>query len=121
MSFEIGPILPTGASAPVRPAAAPRPAADFSLALARAESVVPVRGVDTADLSIPAVPPAEVLEEVGAAADRAQELWDGNRELHFSKDEASGRVVIEVRDRAGNTIRTIPPSQALDVMAGAPL
>ncbi|MGZ8648387.1 MAG: flagellar protein FlaG [Solirubrobacteraceae bacterium] len=73
--------------------------------------------MDIAQLSAP----SEVLDEIGAAADRAWQLWNENRELHFSEDSASGRLVIEVRDRAGNTIRTIPPAHALSVLAGAPL
>jgi catechol 2,3-dioxygenase-like lactoylglutathione lyase family enzyme len=75
--------------------------------------------VDTAELSFPVYPPAEVLDEVGAAADRAEALAAANRELHFRVDDESGRVVVEVRDFDGNVIRTIPPSEALDVMAGA--
>ena len=120
MSFENGPLPPNQSGAPARrPAQTPR--ADFSVALARAAAPAAARGVDAAELSIPAAPPVEVLQEIGAAADRAHHLWNENRELHFSKDAVSGRVVIEVRDRAGNTIRTIPPSQALDVLAGAAL
>ena len=120
MSFEIGPLPPIGSGAPVRrPVATPR--TDFSAALTRAAGPSPAREADGAQLSIPATPPPDVLDEIGAAADRAHELWNENRELHFSKDAASGRVVIEVRDRAGNTIRTIPPSHALAVLAGASL
>jgi uncharacterized FlaG/YvyC family protein len=72
-------------------------------------------------VSAPAGPPPEVLDEIAAAADRAWQLWNENRELHFSKDSTSGRVVIEVRDRAGHTIRMIPPSEALNVLSGAAL
>src|SRR6201985_3323750 len=36
-------------------------------------------------------------------------------------DEASNRVVIEVRDLEGNVIKTIPPAKALDIMSGAEL
>jgi hypothetical protein len=101
MSLEIGPLPPIQPGTPVR-RAVQTPRADSSV-----------------ELSIPITPPIEVLEEIGVAADRAQELWSENRELHFSKASSSGRLVIEVRDRAGNTIRTIPPSEALDVLAGA--
>ena len=118
MSLEIGPLPPIQSGAPAR-RPVQTPSADFSVALDRA--TVPARAVDAAELSVPASPPPDVLDEIGAAADRALELWSANRELHFSKDSAGGRVVIEVRDRAGNTIRTIPPSQALNVLAGAPL
>ena len=120
MSFEIGPLPPIQPGAPVR-RAVHTPRADFSVALGSAEAPAGAREVDAAELSISATPPAEVLDEIGAAADRAHQLWAENRELHFSKDSTSGRVVIEVRDRAGHTIRTIPPSEALNVLAGAAL
>ena len=77
------------------------------------------RDLDVPQLSAPAGPPPEVLDEIGVAADRAHQLWNENRELHFSNDSVSGRVVVEVRDRAGNTIRRIAPSYALSVLAGA--
>jgi FlaG protein len=94
------------------------PTPGFSLDLARRTSdSTPVR--DTAVLSLPATPPVEVLDAIGAAADRAAELRAANRELHFHKDETSGRVIVEVRDLEGNVIRTIPPSEALEVMSGA--
>ena len=121
MSFEIDPLPPIQSGAPAR-RAAQTARADFSVALGRAETpAAGARDVDAAELSIPATPPVEVLDEIGAAADRAHQLWTENRELHFSKDSTTGRVVIEVRDRAGHTIRTIPPSEALNVLAGAAL
>ena len=53
------------------------------------------------------------------AAERAAELRADNRELHFRKDEAvRPRRSSQVRDLDGNVIRTIPPSEALDVMSG---
>jgi flagellar protein FlaG len=36
-------------------------------------------------------------------------------------DADSGRVVVQVRDLEGHVIRTIPPSQALDVLSGGSL
>jgi hypothetical protein len=114
MSLEIGPLNP------YQPAAAARAAAQSAeLPLPAARPSAPVG--DTAQLSLTAYPPPEVLDEVGAAADRADELWAANRELHFRTDEDSGRVIVEVRDLDGNVIRTIPPSQALEVMSGAAL
>ena len=62
-----------------------------------------------------------MLDEVAAARDRAAELAANNRELHFSMDEESNRIVVQVRDLAGNVIRTIPPSEALAVMSGQPV
>ena len=119
MSFEIGPLPPVGpfGSTPRVTPASP-PTSEFSLDIARRKTAPePVR--DSAELSLPASPPTEVLDAIGAAAERAAELRSQNRELHFRKDEASGRVIVQVRDLAGNVIRTIPPSSALEIMAGA--
>jgi hypothetical protein len=119
MSFEIGPLPP------VQPGAAARrpvqaPAAGFSAHLARASAPAALAG-DVAVISLPPSPPPELLDEVAAARDRAAELAASNRELHFRKDEATGRVIVQVRDLAGNVIRTIPPSEALAVMSGEPV
>ncbi len=70
---------------------------------------------------IPAGPPQKVLRDVDAAAACAEALWSEGRELHFTTDEQSGRVIVQVRDLAGRVIRTIPPSEALDVLSGKPL
>lgn len=75
----------------------------------------PAVTVDT----FPSSPPPDALDMVDAAFQRMEELRSQNRELHFAKDPASGRVRVEVRDLEGNVIRTIPPSQALDIMGGA--
>jgi hypothetical protein len=70
---------------------------------------------------IPPAPTPEARELVDKAAERVQQLAEQNRELHFSRDEASNRVVIEVRDLEGNVLKTIPPAKALDIMSGAEL
>jgi hypothetical protein len=116
MSFEIGPLPPvTPGVAARRPA--PAPTADLAVTLARASEP---KG-DVAVISLPPSPPPELLDEVAAARDRAAELAANNRELHFSTDQDTGRVIVQVRDLQGNVIRTIPPSHALDVMAGGVL
>jgi FlaG protein len=116
MSFEIGPQPPVGHGVAAR-RPAPAPTADFSVALARAGAP---KG-DIAVISLPPSPPPEVLDEVAAARDRAAELAANNRELHFSTDQDTGRVIVQVRDLQGNVIRTIPPSHALHVMSGGAL
>jgi flagellar protein FlaG len=93
------------------PAEGPRRAAgggQFALSASRGEAAA----------DIPATPPPEVLREVELAGRRAEELWNARRELHFDVDDESGRVVIQVRDLDGHVIRTIPPSEALDIMSG---
>jgi hypothetical protein len=67
---------------------------------------------------LPASPPPSVHGDVERAGRRAGELWDAGRELHFGIDRGSGRVFVQVRDLAGNVIRTIAPSEALDYLAG---
>ena len=66
-------------------------------------------------------PPPEVRLAVQVAAGRAEQLRREQRELHFELDEDAGRVVVQVRDLDGRVIRTIAPSEALDVMSGKPL
>jgi len=113
MSFEIGPLPPvTPGVAPRR--TAPAATANFSVTLARASEPTG----DVAVISLPPSPPPEVMDEVAAARDRAAELAANNRELHFSTDQDTGRVIVQVRDLQGNVIRTIPPSHALHVMSG---
>jgi flagellar protein FlaG len=71
--------------------------------------------------SVPPAPTEEARELVDRAAERVDELHAANRELHFSRDEESGRVIIEVRDLEGNVLKTIPPSKAMDILSGAEL
>lgn len=80
----------------------------------------PAPRVDTVELSVPAEPPPDALEQVRAAARCAEELARNNRELHFRADEHSSRIIIEVRDMSGNVIKTIPPSKAVDVVTAFP-
>jgi hypothetical protein len=109
MSLEIGrftqsyPIAPAPPANPAGAHAASRSARDF----------------DTVLGDVPPAPTEEVRAQVDHAAEIAAEMAARNRELHFSKDEDTGRVVIQVRDLDGNVIRTIPPSRVLDVMSGA--
>jgi uncharacterized FlaG/YvyC family protein len=76
---------------------------------------------DTILGDVPPAPTTEAREMVDQAAERVQELHKQNRELHFTRDEKSNRVVIEVRDLDGNVIKTIPPAKALDILSGAEL
>jgi hypothetical protein len=114
MTFEIGQLtLRSAAAAPATPA---RGAAGPTEPAAAA-AVVRADAVDV----IPASPPLEVLAEVDAAWERSAELAAANRQLHFRRDEESGRTIIEVRTLDGEVLRTIPPSRMLDVMSGGDL
>ena len=117
MSLEIGTNLP-----PVQPPAAiPRPDNKrFSLDLARTPAPA-APATDSVELSLPPSPPPEILDEIGAAADRVDEMAAADRELHFRKDKETGRVIIEVRTLDGEVVRSISPSRLLDVMTGGEL
>ena len=81
-----------------------------------------VQGTDAVRLdTIPAHPPADLKAEMDRAAKRVDELRAEGRELHFTRDEKTGHVVVQVRDMSGNVLRTIPPSKALEVASGATL
>jgi hypothetical protein len=69
---------------------------------------------------VPASPPAEVLDAIDAAGRVARELHAQGRELRFTPPApGSGeRVRIELRDLDGHVLRTIPPSELLDVATG---
>ncbi len=110
MSVQLGHLsLVAAASGPAgapgrQPAPAPAPPA-------------PAAHPVTSDV-IPASPPPEVQAQVTEALQRAHDLFASNRELHFAKDPETGRIVVQVRDLEGNVVRTIPPSEALEVMTG---
>ena len=116
MSIHVPPAGPQDAAALA--AVQPRRSADHPVESSRPSlEVTPAATVD----AMPSRPPAEVLAEMEAASARWQELQGQHRELRFSHDPQQNRVVVEVRDLDGNVLRTIPPSKALDVIAGGPL
>jgi hypothetical protein len=99
------PVCPTARSS----AAPQRTAAPFALA--------PTVSLD----AFPSSPPQEVLDQMGSAAETYETLSSQGRELRFARDEQSGRTRVEVRDRAGNVLRTLTHAQALALAAGTPL
>jgi flagellar protein FlaG len=107
MGFDIAPIGSTPASATSGPAQRQARAAGDEAVLASGD--------------LPASPPPEVLEAIDAAARCYRDLHARGRELRFGVDADSGRVTVDVCDLDGNVLRSIPPSEALDVAGGAPL
>ena len=63
-------------------------------------------------------PPAHVLAEVDAAWERAQELADGELELHFAQTLLSGRVAGELRLGDGTLVERISATEALALACG---
>jgi flagellar protein FlaG len=107
MGIDVTAIGSTGPEPPLERAARPAPAVFDAAAISPGE--------------VPDGPPPEVLDAVGAAARAYEELHAEGRELRFDLDADSGHVTVEVRDLDGHVLRTIPPSQALDVATGSPL
>lgn len=64
---------------------------------------------------VPPAPPPEVLEQVDAAAEVAEQLQRSGRQLRFETDPQDGRLIIEVRDMSGQVLRRIPPTEALAI------
>jgi hypothetical protein len=111
MGTEIAPIDAVGFSA------APERAPRRSRAAVVEDTFTVSRG------EIPASPPPEVLDAIDAAGRVARELHETGRELRFTPppEGSDGRVRVDVCDLDGNVLRTIPPSELLDVATGASL
>ncbi len=72
-----------------------------------------------ADTDSPAGPPPEVLAEIDAAWERAQELFNGEElELHFEVDRRFGRAWAELRTADGTIAETLSASEAIDIACG---
>ena len=111
MSFDIGSVGRTPATAPAQPA---RPSAP---APSQAAQVTDTVTVDT----IPASPPPEVQDAIGVANQAYHNLKSEGSELRFKINEATGKLSVEVHDVHGNLLFTVPASTVLDVASGQPL
>ena len=111
------PIPPTQGSITVH-------AAQSAGAARRTDAGTPAAAAAQASVSLqtfPSSPPQSVLDEMAGAARVHDTLRAQGRELHFAHDSQSGHMTIEVRDNGGQVLRTISPSEALEVAAGKPL
>ena len=69
-------------------------------------------------LDLPSGPPPEVLDEIAAAWERAQEPLPDGLELGFVSEPALGRAWGELRLRDGGLVASIPASEALAIACG---
>lgn len=99
-------VAPIGRSSPLALGAA-----DDGGRVRRTPALAPV--APPAAGEIPASPPPEVLEAIDAASRAYRQLHAQGRELRFDLDDAGLRV--HVVDLDGNVLRTIPPSEALEL------
>ncbi len=85
-------------------------------------SFSPARDADPdARDTIPSSPPPEVLEAMDAAAQAYDRLAGAGRTLRFSPHRETGRLSVQLADRAGNVLRTVSPTAVLHVAAGGGL
>lgn len=115
MTPNVPPLEPAGVVAVVGAEATSRAHSPAEVEATHAEPEPPVK-VD----AIPATPPQEVLDQVASAAQTAELLHREGVEMRFENDPHSGRVVAQVRDLQGNVLRSVTPSQALEIAAGGP-
>jgi hypothetical protein len=111
MSFDIGQVGRTPATAPNQTARSSGPAA-----------VSAAQGADTVRVdTIPASPPPEVHAAIGVANQAYHNLQASGSEMRFKVNEATGKLTVEIHDVHGNLLFTVPASTVLDVASGQPL
>ena len=71
--------------------------------------------------ALPAGPPPEVQDEIGAAWERAQKPVDGVYELAFSSNAALRRAWGELRRPDGTPALRLTASEALAIACGDPV
>ena len=67
---------------------------------------------------LPAGPPPEVLDEIDAAWERAQQLVEGEFELHFEADELLHRAFGELRRPDGTLEQRLSATEAVAIACG---
>jgi hypothetical protein len=71
-----------------------------------------------AHTDVSAGPPPEVLAQIDAAWERAQELFTTDLELHFEIDRNWGQVWAELRNPDGSVAETMSASEAVAMCCG---
>jgi hypothetical protein len=69
---------------------------------------------------LPAGPPPEVLNEIEAAWERAQDLFSRDFTLHFGIDAEKGRVCAELFAPDGTLADTLSATELLTLACGDP-
>ena len=84
-----------------------------------ADPAAPASGVSTTIDMIPTSPPDEVLNAMGAASARYDELAAQNKHVGFQVSDEGSRVQVQVQDLQGNAISPpLAPSSVFDVLDG---
>jgi hypothetical protein len=84
-----------------------------------ADAPEPVRAVDDAEQfdGVGSSLPPEVLAQIDAGFARLQELREQGLELRYDTSDAM-RVKIDLVDVDGQVVRRVPPTEAMDIVAG---
>jgi hypothetical protein len=114
MGFEIGGF--GSEQAPGVSGSVVRDSGDFEWALKAAREAAAA-----GDTSVPSTPPLEVSEAIGAASQAYEELNATGQQLHFTVDQPTGALEVELRDLDGNPLSTISASEALRIAGGKSL
>jgi hypothetical protein len=103
------PINPADRVAPTPPATRTQPA-DAPAATSEVSTMID---------AIPSSPPDEVLNAMGAASARYDQLAASNKHVGFSLVEEGGRVTVQIKDLQGNVISPpLAPSSTFDILDG---
>ena len=114
MNFDIGAIGRPQGPAPAQSAAKVPPPAELEAgATTHGEAVE----VDT----FPASPPPEVSAAISVAAQAYDNLAAQGKHLHFSVNQETARLTIQVVDKSGNVVDQLSPLKVLHVAAGGAL
>jgi hypothetical protein len=116
MSFEIGDLGSTEGPSGTTAAGCGR--GDFTSALSAAREA---RTALRTDAAFPQTPPPEIIEAIDAAAQAYDELTATGQQLHFTVDQPSGALAVELLDLDGNPLTTISASEALRIAGGKSL
>ena len=66
-------------------------------------------------------PPMGVWNEVDAAGRHADALREEGHEVHFDRNEETGKLVIQLRElEGGSVLRELSPLDAVAIAGGAP-
>ena len=83
------------------------------------DPVAPASAVSTTLDTIPSSPPSEVLDAIGAASGRYDELAAQNKQVSFQLGGEGERVQVQVQDLQGNvTSQALAPSSVFDILDG---
>jgi hypothetical protein len=111
----MNPIVPSAALTPIDQVAPATPTTRVQPPTA----ADPASAVSTTVETIPSSPPADVLDAMGAASNRFDQLAAENKHVGLALADNGGRVQVQVSDLQGNvTSPPLAPSSIFDILDG---